>query len=29
MPVTAHTAIVKACNFFNVECIRIPVDENS
>ncbi|EGR31485.1 sphingosine-1-phosphate lyase, putative, partial [Ichthyophthirius multifiliis] len=28
IPVTAHPGVVKACKYFNVECIKLPVDEN-
>ncbi|EAR88746.1 pyridoxal-dependent decarboxylase domain protein (macronuclear) [Tetrahymena thermophila SB210] len=29
MPVTAHPAFNKACNFFKVKCIRVPVNKDS
>lgn len=29
MPITAHPAFNKACKFFNVKCIRVPVNEKS
>lgn len=29
MPVTAHPAFNKACKFFKIKCIRVPVNENS
>ncbi|MBM3126134.1 MAG: aminotransferase class V-fold PLP-dependent enzyme, partial [Chloroflexi bacterium] len=28
IPVTAHAAFDKACQYFNIDAIRIPVDEN-
>lgn len=29
MPITAHPAFIKACNFYKVKCIRVPVNETS
>lgn len=29
MPLTAHPAFIKACNFFKIEFRRAKVDENS
>lgn len=29
MPVTAHPAFIKACKFYQIKCIRVPVKEVS
>lgn len=29
IPVTAHAAFDKACHYFGIKCIVVPVDENT